>query len=364
MATSGLLTEREWRKQTEKARKARASYCGAQCVIKKKQNALLKDRAFHAFMIFLAFVIAVLMPIFVPRAERIKYNEVALQETQEVKTVRAVSAISYALPSELEVHSVTYTRQQLLLGKLMLVDQSHPLPTDAPAPNTFNIASYGKGMVPVGGLGIKSGRETIDALLQLFASMRARGITALAVWQGSLSAGQLKEIQHSQLTQFAAQMPLNDAVAQTLAQTDAPMCGEIMQEYTVEIRLGVAGSELPDARALMQSEEGRYLLKNAWRYGFVQRSPNATGTKKYRFRYVGVAHATAMAFLDVTFEEYLAHLHEKREVIIRNDGKIEYIILCEPIYSDRVQFTLPTAATYEFSLDNTGYAVVACTLKE
>ena len=43
-------------------------------------------------------------------------------------------------------------------------------------------------MVPVNGLSVKSGRDTIEALAELFASLRAEGVSGLCVWSGTLSA--------------------------------------------------------------------------------------------------------------------------------------------------------------------------------
>ena len=83
--------------------------------------------------------------------------------------------MSYELPEGLETQSVTYTDEQLLRGRLLLLDAQHPLPDGAPAPNTMSVAAYGKGMVPVNGLSVKSGRATIDALAELFAGLRAEG---------------------------------------------------------------------------------------------------------------------------------------------------------------------------------------------
>lgn len=85
--------------------------------------------------------------------------------------------MSYELPEGLVTKSVTYSYERLLLGGLMLLDEEHPLPDGAPAPNTMSVATYGKGMVPVNGLSVKSGRDTIQALAELFASLRSEGVS-------------------------------------------------------------------------------------------------------------------------------------------------------------------------------------------
>lgn len=160
-------------------------------------------------------------------------------------------------------------------------------------------------------------------------------------------------------------MPLNEAVSRTIAETDGPQTGDLQQEYTVEIRLSVNGSSLPDERPLGQSEPRP--LPDAKRHGghgFIQRNPEGPGAQAYRFRYVGEAHATAMTYLDLNFESYLRLLHKKGVVTVQKDGKLRYIILCSPMEETHVEFLLPANAHYDASLDNMGYAVVACTLAE
>lgn len=60
-------------------------------------------------------------------------------------------------------------------------------PMERLAPNTMSVATYGKGMVPVNGLSVKSGRDTIQALAELFASLRSEGVSGLCVWSGTLT---------------------------------------------------------------------------------------------------------------------------------------------------------------------------------
>ena len=89
------------------------------------------------------------MPVLTPRTLRQQYPEATTAESPEGVQARAVSSVSYELPEGLVTKSVTYSYERLLLGGLMLLDEEHPLPDGAPAPNTMSVATYGKGMVPV-----------------------------------------------------------------------------------------------------------------------------------------------------------------------------------------------------------------------
>ncbi|MEG2252124.1 MAG: hypothetical protein RSC98_03700 [Clostridia bacterium] len=354
-----LMTEREWRRRNARASKRRSICWGAQCMMSAPRRPLTRDRAFQAFLILVSLTAALCMPILTPRTQRSgAYPELGEPQTEAVFAVRTVSAVSYSIPDGLACAPRTYTTEQLSRGKLFLLDEAHPLPAAAPAPNTLRISTHGKGMVPVSDLAIKSGRETINALVHLFNGMRARGAGALSVCRATLSTAEQRALQLEALSSYVHAMPLEGAVARVLSETDRPGSGELLQEYSVEIRLNGEASTRP----LAQTEQGRILLQHAWRYGFIQRFPYGVGSLAYRFRYVGVAHATAMTYLDLSFEKYLDLLHQKGVIAVRENDDLRYLILCRPMSETHVEFSLPQGAVCEASLDNTGYAVVACTL--
>ena len=362
---NGLMTEREWRRQAARPRAPRPACWGAQCVMPAPcRKKLREDRAFHAFLLLLSLSVALALPLLTPRAVRRLYPEAEAAQSAGEFQPRTVSAVSYDMPEGLKTQSVTYTCEQLLRGRLLLLDAQHPLPDGAPAPNTMSVASYGKGMVPVNGLSVKSGRATIDALAELFAGLRAEGVSGLCVWSGTMSEDEQAAARAAAALQRAAGMTLEDAVRGTLAEYGPVAGAEERQEYTVEIRLNGPSAMEPDPRPLEETEQGRMLLHLAWRSGFIRREPEGTGAEAFRFRYVGKAHATAMTYLDLELEEYLLWLHQKGTVAIRQDGALEYLILCKPLTGTHVEFSVPKGSTVEASFDNDGYAIVACTFEE
>ena len=359
-----IVTEREWLRQAARARGAKPRCWGAQCVVSRRQT-LKDDKAFRALLLLTSLVTALAMPWLqpAPKAPAV-YPTASVARVESRPSVRTVREVAYAAPVGLLYQQHTYTREQLLRGKLLLIDTAHPLPAGAPAPNTLSIAAYGKGMVPVSDLSVKSGRETIAALSRLFAYARGRGVSGLSVWRGTLSPAEQGELRLATLRALATGMSMSDAALRALDETDAPCSGELQQEYTVEIRLGQKGESAPDERALGLTEQGRFLIQNAWRYGFIHRDPQGAGARRFRFRYVGEAHATAMTYLGLGLEEYLALLHDKRVLSVSVEGAPKYLILCAPMELTHIEFAVPKGAVCEASLDNTGWAVLACTLPE
>ena len=239
-------------------------------------------------------------------------------------------------------------------GKLLLLDEAHPLPAGTPSPNTLSIARYGNGMVPVNDLTIKSGKETIRALTRLFAALRGSGTDGLWISRGTLTPLEQRERRLSRFRVLAASHSLQEAAERACQETDTPGCGELLQEYTVDV------TAPPDAeRPLEETPRGRMLMQTAWRYGFVVVSRSRDGA---RLRYVGEAHAAAMTCLGLDFAEYLDFLHRHRQVLIRPTGEVGYWIVCQPMQGKYTEFSLPESTAQEVSLDNLGYAVAACTL--
>lgn len=352
---NGLMTEREWRRLASRPRRGRPDWWGAQYVAPTRKQLLKQDKAFHAFLLLLAFTASVLLPCFAPRAQHsVVYPGVDGVQAAAAPTVRQVQEVTYGWPQGLAATRHTYTRSQLLRGGLLLIDEAHPAPRDLPAPNTVSIAAAGKGKVAVRDLSLKSGRQTIAALAQLFDDLRARGAGGVCVWQGAQSVAQQRVERIDTAYAYAAHMSVQQAVS-TVQQRYAAV--QPPTEHTVEMRI----ADAPYGAALDDSEQGRTLLQLAWRRGFVR--CDTKGVQAYRFRYVGRAHATAMTYLDLSYEEYLDWLHRRGVIAVHEEGRLRYLILCSPMNGDYAEFSLPHGAEVQVGCDNLGYAIAACTFE-
>lgn len=350
--SEGLMTEREWRSQYVRTARRRTDCWGAQCW--KPKPRWRQNRRNWALLLLGAWAVALLLPVIASRSKPREYSQ--LQQTEEALLAARPqnSAVSYVLPEGIACSRQIFSKEQLLRGKLLYLDENHVLPDGTPAPNTMSIARYGNGMVPVNDLTIKSGKETIRALARLFAALRGSGADGFKVSRGTMTPLEQREWRLNRFRVLAASHSLQEAAERVLQETDKPGQGELLQEYTVEI------SAPPDAnRPLEETPRGRLLLQLAWRYGFVTVSTSRNGV---RLRYVGEAHAAAMTCLGLNFAEYLAFLHQHRQVMIRPTGGVGYWIVCRPVQGNYVEFSLPEGAEWEVSLDNLGYAAAACTL--
>lgn len=364
MVAEGVYTEREWRLRGGGVQSSIPICWGAQYVQPVRRHNLHQNRRLHCAMLVCAVTIAILLPVCWPhRAVPVSYPMAVAPVAAEGIHVRSVQGVSFALPAGIAFVQQTFTKEELYRGKLLLLDEQHPLPMQAPHPGTLNIATYGKGMVPVSDLTLKTGRETIRALTALFADLRGSGTGGFVVWQGTQTPAEQQEGVLDYARQSACQFSLDTAIAKTQEEMETPGSGELLQEYTVELRMSTEGKTAPDERSLEETVQGRQLLRFAWRNGFVRTHTTGSKRDQFRFRYVGVAHATAMTYLDVDLRTYLAILHEKRTLTVRGDGGQLYLIQCVPADGNHVVLSIPKGAEYEVSLDNTGYAVAASVLK-
>lgn len=346
-----MLTEYEWRKQVYRRRRRQSTTYGAQCVLNGSQGSrLIQDRSFRVFLILFSFSVAAALPFLVPQKIDEVFSDVYTVHEQKEQP-RKVSAVSYQAPDQFEYRQHIFSQAELLHGNLLLIDDEHPLPQNAPFPNTMSIAVYGKGRVPVQNLQLRSGKETIDQLAALFASLGNKQITGLMVTDATHSKAEQRMMLEERARALMHSLSPDEAVENALQLLDWPGTGELQQEYTVEIYPVGADS----------SRSWQELLQTAWKYGFVRSEPNADGRKAHRFRWVGKAHATAMTYLNLSLKDYLLWLHEKQCLVIEENGIIRYLILCQPVSGTHVAFMLPEGAEAEVSLDNMGYAVAACT---
>jgi D-alanyl-D-alanine carboxypeptidase len=106
----------------------------------------------------------------------------------------------------------------------------------------------------------------------------------------------------------------------------------------------------------IKSDAGRWLAKNAHKYGFIVRYPywgeNETGVtyEPWHLRYVGAPHAEIMAKSGLSYEEYVDYLTPE---VWFSHG--EYLILRTAAET----LTLPNEwQSCHISPDNTGYYIV------
>jgi D-alanyl-D-alanine carboxypeptidase len=123
-------------------------------------------------------------------------------------------------------------------------------------------------------------------------------------------------------------------------------------EHNLGLSLDI-GSSLAE---MSRAPEGKWLKKNAWKYGFVLRYPedktDITGIQyePWHFRYVGLPHSALMKEKNLVLEQYLDYLREKKSISAKVEGKA-YEVIYYPV-SENKMFRVPVNQRYEISGNN------------
>lgn len=292
---------------------------------------------------------------------------VAPVETSALQAAKPLpSNICLGLMEGESTYQAAFPRKRLMAGRMMLIDEAHPLPEEAAPPNTLSLLKYTAGRVACRDQQAVLAQDALDALDALFRSARQARINQLVVFAAARSQEQQRQLLCDRMAELSRAMSMEDALAQAKAEIETPGCSEHQLPWCVDIRLCQGWNTLPSEASLADTEAGRWLTAHCWEYGFIRRYDMGRETdashRAWHFRYVGKAHAAMMHALGLSLEEYLAFLHEHGSVTLLGPGNEPYAaVACRPWSGEDAAFALPLTATVEdASVDNTGYALVAC----
>ena len=129
-------------------------------------------------------------------------------------------------------------------------------------------------------------------------------------------------------------------------------------EHNLGLSLDVGSTQMKMDKA----PEGKWLEKNAWKYGFILRYPkdktNITGIQyePWHIRYVGLPHSAIMQEENLTLEEYLDYLKKEKNISASVNGK-KYTVSYYPV-SQSITINVPVNHYYEISGNNMGGVIV------
>lgn len=293
------------------------------------------------------------------------YQPMAQPDVTQPSTAYALpSSITASLPANAATATVTYGKDKLLSGRLMLIDRTHPLPDDAAPPNTFNLLAATHGTVTCRDTQAVLGADAISALETLFSAARREHIALLTVMRASVSPQQQRALRVERFCELANTLPLEAAFAQALHEIAPEGTSEHQTAWAVDIRLCDGWDQLPRSEPLSASSEGRWLLENCWRFGFIRRwqedaPDNDPSCAAYHFRYIGRAHAALMHALQLSLPDYLQLLHRYGTLTLWQNGKPVASVVCAAVSRDLTCTVPVNAALEDVSLDNLGWGVAS-----
>lgn len=273
----------------------------------------------------------------------------------------------------------TLDRSLLLTGGLLLVNPWHPLPNDFSDAELKGVGIESGYKIQVQDNTVKLFPEAYNALSAMLTDAGNENLTDFMVWEAYRTNDKQTENFNTRMEKLSKDYSGDILIEQTKKYVNYPGTSEFQTGFS--FNLGLYNKSDPEVRnqKFYETAQGKWVLENCWKYGFVFRFPMADyptsewEDKSYKtgistplsvFRYVGRAHAAAMRTLDYCLEEYIEFLEAHPHICIYQDGGLKYEIF--RISAAEVQSTYDVPVTnpaidFQASLDNMGGLVMAYT---
>jgi len=252
-------------------------------------------------------------------------------------------------------------RDELLKGKLLIVNAEHPLPPDFPSPNVRAVRAMVGAYLPAKDDTLL-GEEAIYSLCDMKLSYCLdSGVTFGA---GAVSAAQQEERRRGAYDRYSRVYPLMEAMQLACAAIPGGGMSEHQTGYALDIELHPPLS-MGYAHPLKRNTVGRWIYENMWKFGWIDRSRMEEGGEcdGIHIRYVGRIHAAAMHALGVGLEDYWNVLRKEENIVLSYGGEVYAVIVCGRM-SEQYEITLPEGRAYDASSDNMGWAAAAIEIRK
>jgi D-alanyl-D-alanine carboxypeptidase len=230
---------------------------------------------------------------------------------------------------------ITVSKEQMYQGDLLLVNNDYAL---HPEGIRSDIVSLSKRQDLIQGYGV------LDPSIQLSQSV--------AKSFGEMVEGAKKDgVEHFLISSGYRDADKQDQLYRDMGHDYA------LPAYHSEHNLGVSLDIGSTTAKMEEAEEGKWLKKHAWEYGFILRYPKGkediTGIQyePWHFRYVGQPHSAIMYKQDLTLEQYLDKLKETKGISITVDDQ-KYIVTYYPMVGDSATVQVPNGGQYDISGNN------------
>lgn len=281
---------------------------------------------------------------------------------------------------------VSVTRKEMLQGGMLVVNRWHAMPADLTDDLCVSISRHSREdntretNIPTENASVSLMAPAVDALMRLYQDARASGLDMdhIIVEEGYRTMETQSQYWLKESEKLGSRYSGDKLTQKVLAAGVAyPGTSDFQSGMSVKLYNYKSGDKDFSNTPLHDTEQGKWLYNNCWKYGFVFRFPIQgfpyadTVDKSYVtgidiklkvYRYVGEANAIAMHALDMCLEEYAEYLMSHPHIAVFEDGNLRCeIYRLEGGYSDTM-VTIPRGyASYTVSTDNLEGMIVAVT---
>ena len=275
--------------------------------------------------------------------------------------------------------TVTVSRQDVMLGGLLLVNEWHSRPSDFDESSLVSIMTYARSMGVTKSIWRNSDQRLFpvaaNALLDALNAAKEAGLEGYVVREAyrSISDQQtLWDAEYNRLKGRHSAWTDDELIAATKKSINLPGTSEYNSGLAFTLYLYENGNDELNKMVFSESEQGKWMYENSWKYGLVFRFPlqdfptKGTVSRAYKtgvnvemnlFRFVGIPNATVMHHLDMCLEEYIEYLMAHPHIAVFEDGQLKYEIVRQQVGDDSSTFSVSISrktSNYTMSLDNMG----------
>lgn len=277
---------------------------------------------------FLVFLVICLSFTFVKK-------ETSLQDKIEIQTYKKINNEQLDNKETSDgFQTKDITKEQVYQGNLLLINQKYPVHQESIKSDVVNLYTYKE---------LKKGFELHDTKIELSADV-ARKFSDMIV------AAKKEGVRHFTINSGFRGFDEQNALYQQMGSDYALPAGR--SEHNLGLSLDVGSTEMK----MNEAPEGKWLEKNAWKYGFIIRYPKdktaITGIQyePWHIRYVGLPHSVIMKEKNFSLEEYLDFLKKQKSISTTIHGE-KYKISYYPVTKNKI-IQVPTNLRYEISGNN------------
>lgn len=232
------------------------------------------------------------------------------------------------------IESVEISKEQVYQGNLLLVNNKYPVHQKGIKKDVVNLFAHKE---------LTEGYGLLDSNVFLSKDVAHQ-------FSEMIAAAENEGISHFSINSGFRDLDEQRVLYQQMGSDYALPAG--YSEHNLGLSLDVGSTQMK----MNEAPEGKWIAKNAWKYGFILRYPKdkteVTGIlfEPWHIRYVGFPHSAIMKEKNFALEEYLDYLKEEKGINAVIHGK-KYTVSFYPM-SKGITIKVPANHQYEISGDN------------
>ena len=241
--------------------------------------------------------------------------------------------------------TIEITKEQVFQGNLLLVNNEYPVHQESIKSDVVNLFTHKE---------LTKGYGLLDNEIKLSEDVVHK-------FSGMIAAAEKEGVRHFLINSGFRDFDEQSVLYQEMGSDYALPAG--YSEHNLGLSLDVGSAQMK----MDVAPEGKWIEKNAWKYGFILRYPKdktaITGIQyePWHIRYVGLPHSVIMEEKNFSLEEYLNFLKEQKSISNTIHGE-KYEISYYPVTKD-MTIHVPSNLRWEISGNNMDGVIVTVFLR-